>query len=81
MLTAQGPAQPTAGPSTTWFAASCSVDFAVIAWPAKYANSGIMTFIVNHEGIVFQSDLGDDTAARAAKITRFDPDKSWKRAQ
>jgi hypothetical protein len=55
--------------------------FAVIAWPAKYENSGIMTFIVNHDGVVFQKDLGAATAAQAAKITRFNPDKTWKHAQ
>jgi hypothetical protein len=55
--------------------------FAVIAWPAKYANSGIMTFIVNHEGVVYQRDLGDNTAQAVAKITAFNPDKSWARAQ
>ena len=53
----------------------------MIAWPAKYANSGIMTFIVSYEGVVYQRDLGEDTAARAGKITRFNPDKSWKAAQ
>ncbi len=55
--------------------------FAVIAWPAKYGNSGIMTFVVNHDGVVYQKDLGDATAARAAKISRFNPDKTWRRAQ
>ncbi|HUO78629.1 MAG TPA: DUF2950 domain-containing protein [Steroidobacteraceae bacterium] len=55
--------------------------FAVIAWPAKYANSGIMTFIVNHTGVVYEKDLGDATADQAAKITRFNPGKGWKRAQ
>jgi hypothetical protein len=51
--------------------------FALIAWPAKYANSGIMTFIVNQDGKVFQSDLGPGTAEKAAKIQRFDPGPGW----
>jgi Protein of unknown function (DUF2950) len=53
--------------------------FALIAWPASYGNSGVMTFIVNHDGVVYEKDLGPDTAAAAGKITRFNPDKSWKR--
>lgn len=53
--------------------------FALIAWPASYGNSGVMTFIVNHDGVVYEKDLGPDTAQAAAKITRFNPDKTWKR--
>ncbi len=53
--------------------------FALIAWPANYASSGIMTFIVNQDGIVFQKDLGPDTARIAAKITQFNSDPSWAR--
>lgn len=52
--------------------------FGLIAFPAQYGVSGIMTFIVNHDGVVYQRDLGPNTAAIAEKITRFDPDKSWK---
>ncbi|MBV8523917.1 MAG: DUF2950 family protein, partial [Acetobacteraceae bacterium] len=51
------------------------------AWPAAYGNSGIMTFQVNQDGIVFQKDLGPDTAQRAGAITRFDPDLSWARVE
>ncbi len=51
--------------------------FAAIAWPAKYANSGVMTFIVNERGIVYQKDLGADTDKAAAAIDKFDPDASW----
>jgi hypothetical protein len=53
--------------------------FALIAWPASYGNSGVMTFIVNHEGVVYEKDLGPETAAAVGKITRFNPDKTWKR--
>jgi Protein of unknown function (DUF2950) len=53
--------------------------FALVAWPASYGNSGVMTFLVNHEGVVYEKDLGQDTAAVIKKITRFNPDKSWKR--
>ena len=51
--------------------------FAVVAYPAKYGNSGIMTFIVNQDGKVYQADLGPQSAERAAKLPRYDPDKSW----
>ena len=54
--------------------------FAVVAWPAKYGNSGVMTFIVNHDGIVYQKDLGPKTEQTAKKMTVFDPDTSWKKA-
>ncbi len=53
--------------------------FAVVAYPASYDNSGVMTFIVNHDGVVYQKDLGPDTAEMARAIQRFDPDKSWER--
>ena len=51
--------------------------FALLAWPADYQVSGVMTFIVNPDGVVFQKDLGDDTATAAASIQAFDPDSSW----
>jgi hypothetical protein len=51
--------------------------FALLAWPAKYGSSGVMTFVVGAQGIVYQKDLGDDTEAAAAKILAFDPDASW----
>ena len=53
--------------------------FALIAFPADYGNSGVMTFIVNHDGIVFSKDLGPDTARHAQTIKVFDPDQSWQR--
>lgn len=52
--------------------------FALVAYPASYGNSGVMTFIVNHEGVVYEKDLGPDTPQAVRKITRFNPDKSWK---
>jgi len=51
--------------------------FAVVAYPAEYANSGIMTFMVNHRGVVFQKDLGDDTATKARGFTTFSPGAGW----
>ena len=52
--------------------------FALVAWPAAYGNTGIMTFIVNQDGVVYQKDLGSGTGAAARKIPVFNPDKSWK---
>jgi hypothetical protein len=51
--------------------------FAAVAYPAQYGNSGVMTFIVNHDGTVFQKDLGPDTATQARAMTRFDPGEGW----
>jgi hypothetical protein len=53
--------------------------FAMIAWPASYGVSGIMSFLVNRDGVVFQKDLGPETARIAPATTRFDPDLSWTR--
>jgi hypothetical protein len=55
--------------------------FALVAYPATYANSGVMTFIVNQDGVVFQKDLGRNTGKIARKITSFDPDKSWTKVE
>ena len=51
--------------------------FGLVAWPAEYGSSGVMTFIVNPDGVVFQKDLGDDTQNTVNSITSFDPDSSW----
>jgi hypothetical protein len=51
--------------------------FALVGWPARYNETGLMTFIVNQDGVVYQKYLGPDTAAIAGAMTRFDPDASW----
>jgi hypothetical protein len=53
--------------------------FALVAWPASYRASGVMTFIVNQDGVVFQKDLGPESAKLAAGMTSFNPDLSWAR--
>jgi len=53
--------------------------FAVVAYPSSYAVSGVMTFVVNHDGVVYESDLGDNTAKTAAAMTKFNPGKGWKK--
>lgn len=54
--------------------------FAFVAYPAEYRNSGVMTFCVNQDGVVYQKDLGPDTATIAAAMTEYNPDKSWEPA-
>jgi hypothetical protein len=53
--------------------------FALIAYPAEYGNSGVMTFMVNHAGTVYQKDFGKRTESIAKRITLFDPDQTWKK--
>ena len=55
--------------------------FAVVAYPAKFGNSGVMTFVVNHDGVVYQKDLGKNTEKIAKAMTKYDPDKTWGKAQ
>ena len=52
--------------------------FAVLAYPAQYGDSGIMTFIINQNGVVFEKDLGKTTDQVAAQTNEFNPDKSWR---
>jgi len=51
--------------------------FAMIAFPARYGNSGVMTFSVNQDGIVYEKNFGRETAEIARNIKTFDPDDSW----
>jgi len=51
--------------------------FAFVAYPAEYGNSGVMTFIINQDGVLLQKDLGKTTTETATAITEFDPDSSW----
>jgi hypothetical protein len=55
--------------------------FALVAYPAEYGNSGIMTFIVNQDGVVYQKNLGEDTEKIAPAMKKFDPDKTWKKVE
>ena len=52
--------------------------FALVAWPAEYGVSGILTLIINHDGVVFEKDLGSATAIQARQVLRFNPDKTWR---
>lgn len=54
--------------------------FAVLAFPAEYESTGVMTFMVGRDGVVYQKDLGHDTPSLARSMTRFDPSSGWERA-
>jgi hypothetical protein len=76
ILTAQGSAAP--GGERDYLArGELSGGFALVAWPAQYDATGIMTFIVGADGTVFEKDLGPETTASAASITRYEPDSTW----
>ena len=55
--------------------------FGLVAYPATYGSSGIMTFLVNQEGVVYQKDLGKGTAKAAGAMKRYDPDPTWKKVE
>lgn len=77
ILTAQGP--DAAGGAYDYLAHGKMIGgFALVASPAKYDSSGVMTFIVNQDGVVFQKDLGPKTAAIATAMKTFNPDSTWK---
>jgi len=76
ILTRQGPAAP--GGAVDYLVKGNMIGgFALVAYPAEYRNSGVMTFVVNHQGNVFQKDLGPNTEEVAGAMTSFNPDKSW----
>jgi hypothetical protein len=76
LLKSQGPGAP-GGAIDYMVDGKLVAGFALIAYPADYGNSGIMTFIVNHDGDVYQKDLGEDTAQVVKKITAYDPSNGW----
>jgi hypothetical protein len=79
LLHAQGPAAP--GGAYDYIVNGRMIGgFAAIAWPVRYGETGVMTFIVSHSGDVYEQDLGPGTAQRAAAITTFNPDKGWEKA-
>ena len=76
ILDSQGPAAP--GGAKSYLAAGKMVNgFAFAAYPASYGVSGIKTFIVSKNGVVFEKDLGTDTAKKASAMTQFNPDDTW----
>ena len=80
ILTAQGP--DAAGGAYSYIGHGRMFGgFALVAYPAAWGKSGVMTFIVNHDGVVFQKDLGPETAAIAKKMKTFNPDSTWTRVE
>jgi hypothetical protein len=78
ILTRQGPNAP--GGEIDYIARGKMIGgFALVAYPAEYRNSGVMTFLVNHQGVIYEKDLGSNTASIASGITAFNPDGSWQR--
>lgn len=77
ILEAQGPSAPGGARSYLDKKGRLTQGFGAIAWPAKHGNSGVMTFQVNQQGIVFQKDLGPETETAVSAITAYDPDESW----
>lgn len=77
ILTGQGAAAP-GGAKSYVVKGDLSGGFALVAWPAQYDATGIMTFIVNQDGIIRERDLGPQTDAAARKITVYNPDASWR---
>jgi hypothetical protein len=80
ILTAQGKAAP-GGAKSYLVNGEMSGGFALVAWPAQYDASGVMTFIINQDGVVHEKDLGVQTEATAAAMTVYNPDASWRRVQ
>jgi hypothetical protein len=80
ILTAQGGAAP-GGARQYVVKGEMTGGFALVAWPAQYDVTGVMTFIVNQDGIVREKDLGPTTDATARKMTAYNPDSSWQQVQ
>lgn len=80
ILTRQGKSAP-GGTRDYVFNQHMTEGFALIAYPAEYGNSGIMTFIVNQDGIIYQKNFGPETTGTADQITQYDPDNSWQVSQ
>jgi len=76
ILEAQGPAA-SGGARSYLSRGHLANGFALVAWPARYGETGVMSFLVNHDGVVYQKNLGATSAAIAKKLTRFDPDTTW----
>ncbi|QNK01005.1 DUF2950 domain-containing protein [Dyella telluris] len=77
ILTSQGPSAP-GGAYNYVVGNRMTSGFALIAWPAEYGDTGVMSFMVSHDGEVFEKDLGKNGATTAASMKSFDPDSSWK---
>jgi len=80
ILTSQGPHAP-GGAKNYVVNGKMTAGFAFVAYPAEYRSSGVMTFIVNKSGVVFEKDLGPNTTRIAEAMTAYDPDSTWHKAE
>jgi hypothetical protein len=80
ILTGQG-AGAAGGAKSYLMSGEMTAGFALVAWPVQYDATGVMTFVVNQDGVVYQKDLGPSTAATASAMTVYDPDAGWEVAQ
>jgi hypothetical protein len=80
ILTRQGPNAP-GGAMDYMVGGKLIGGFALVAWPADYGNSGIVTFLMSHEGIVYQRDLGEGSAKAAMSVDAYDPGPEWTRVE
>ena len=80
IITAQGKSAP-GGAKSYLVNGDMSDGFALIAYPAKHKHSGVMTFIVNQSGVVYEKDLGPETSEIARNVKEYNPDKSWKKVR
>lgn len=77
ILNAQGPAAR--GGARSYVRRNRMTDgFALVAWPARYGETGVKSFLVNYDGVVYEKDLGPSSGSIAGAMTRFDPDSTWK---
>ncbi len=79
ILAAQG-ANPPGGKYDYVINGNMIAGFALLAWPADYRQSGVMTFLISHQGKLYEKDLGPETAKLAQEMKQYDPDQSWKAA-
>ncbi len=55
--------------------------FGLVAYPAEYGKSGVMTFIVNQQDVIYEKNLGPDTEKVASTMVKYDPDQTWKKVE
>jgi Protein of unknown function (DUF2950) len=80
ILTAQGPDAP--GGARNYIAEGRMTDgFGLVAWPTSYGRTGVMTFMINQDGQVYEKNLGTDTTTQAARVKAFNPDATWRKVE
>ena len=80
ILTTQGPDAP--GGARNYIAdGRMTGGFGLVAWPTSYGRSGVMTFMINQDGQVYEKNLGPDTATQAARVKAFNPDATWRKVE